>query len=75
MHDEGRTIKGLETIRTWKKDRKARYRYRVKLLDLFHDGAVGAMRARLTDSFPGSPLDPAHTSVLAGGKIASLEIR
>ncbi|WP_235212574.1 nuclear transport factor 2 family protein [Burkholderia pyrrocinia] len=75
VHDEGRTIKGLEAIQAWKKDSKARYQYRVEPLDLSQNGAVVTMRARLTGSFPGSPLELTYTFVLADGKIASLEIR
>lgn len=75
VRDEGRTIEGLEAIQAWKKDTKARYQYNVEPLGLSQDGATVTMRARLTGTFPGSPVELTYTFVLAGGKIASLEIR
>ena len=75
VHDEGRTIKGLAAIQAWKKDSKARYQYVIEPLDSSRNGDVVTMRARLTGSFPGSPLELTYTFVLADGKIASLEIR
>ena len=75
VHDEGRTIEGLEAIQAWKKDTKARYQYAIEPLDLSQDGAAVTMRARLTGAFPGSPVELTYTFVLADGKIASLEIR
>ncbi|MFP3568168.1 nuclear transport factor 2 family protein [Paraburkholderia sp. SIMBA_030] len=74
VRDEGRTIEGLEAIQAWKKDAKARYQYNVEPLDLSQDGAAVTMHARLTGAFPGSPVELTYTFVLAGGKIASLEI-
>ena len=74
VHDEGRTIKGLEAIQAWKKDAKARYQYNVEPLDVSQDGAAVTMRARLTGAFLGSPVELTYAFVLAGGKIVSLEI-
>jgi ketosteroid isomerase-like protein len=74
VRDEGRTIKGIEAIQAWKKDAKARYQYNVEPLNVSQDGAAVTMRARLTGTFPGSPVALTYTFVLAGGKIASLEI-
>jgi hypothetical protein len=74
VRDEGRTIEGLEAIQAWKKDTKARYQYSVEPLNLSQDGAAVTMRVRLTGAFPGSPVELTYTFVLAGGKIASLEI-
>src|ERR1700745_1213112 len=57
VRDEGRTIEGLKAIQTWKKDTKASYQYNVEPLDLSQDGATVTMRAKLTGSFPGSPVE------------------
>ncbi|KAB0639526.1 polyketide cyclase [Burkholderia stagnalis] len=75
VRDEGRTIKGLEAIQAWKKDSKTRYQYSIEPLDVSQDGATVTMRARLTGTFPGSPVELTYTFVLAGDRIASLEIR
>lgn len=74
VRDEGRTIEGLEAIKAWKKDSKAKYQYSVEPLRVSHDGATVKMRARLTGNFPGSPVEVTYTFVLADDKIASLEI-
>ncbi len=73
--DEGRTFKGLEAIKAWKKDSKTRYQYSIEPLDVSRDGATVTMHARLTGTFPGSPVELTYTFVLAGGRIGSLEIR
>ncbi|KWR90267.1 polyketide cyclase [Cupriavidus sp. IDO] len=74
VRDEGRTIRGLDAIKAWKTDAKARYQYRIEPLDTSQDGATVTMQARLTGNFPGSPVVLTYTFVLAEGKIASLEI-
>ena|ERR1700687_1322163 len=71
VRDEGRTIEGLEAIEAW----KTKYQYSVEPLDVSQDGAAVTMHARLTGTFPGSPVELTYAFVLTGGKIASLEIR
>ena len=41
----------------------------------YQDAATVTMPVRLTGSFPGSPIEVTYTFVLAGDRIASLEIR
>ena len=40
VHDEGRAIRGLDAIKAWKKDAKAKYQYTVKPLDAVQDQAT-----------------------------------
>ena len=75
VHDEGRTIRGLDAIKAWKKDAKAKYQYTVQPLEAVQDQATVTMRARLTGTFPGSPIEVTYRFVLANDKIALLEIR
>jgi len=75
VRDEGRKIEGLEAIKAWKKTSKAKYQYSVEPLGASQDAATVTMPARLTGNFPGSPVEVTYTFVLAGDKIASLEIR
>ena len=75
VRDEGRTIVGLDAIKGWKRDSKAKYQYSVEPLGVSPLGATVEVPARLTGSFPGSPIEVTYDFVLAGDKIASLEIR
>jgi hypothetical protein len=75
VRDEGRKIEGLEAIKAWKKASKVKYQYNVEPLGASEDGAMVTMPVRLTGDFPGSPIEVTYTFVLAGDRIASLEIR
>ena len=75
VHDEGRTIRGLDAIKAWKKDAKAKYQYAVTPLDAVQDQATVTMRARLSGKFAGSPIEVTYRFVLINDKIALLEIR
>jgi hypothetical protein len=75
VRDEGRTIVGLDAIKGWKRDSKAKYQYSVEPVGVSRLGATVEVPVRLTGSFPGSPIEVTYDFVLAGDKIASLEIR
>jgi len=75
VHDEGRVIRGLDAIKTWKKDAKAKYQYAVQPLDVVQEQATVTMRARLSGTFPGSPIEVTYRFVLVSDKIARLDIR
>jgi ketosteroid isomerase-like protein len=75
VRDEGRTMQGLNAIKAWKKDTKAKYQYTVEPLDVVQDQTTVKMRARLTGKFPGSPIEVTYRFVLANDKIALLEIQ
>lgn len=75
VRDEGREIQGLEAIKAWKQASKTKYQYSVEPLGASQDAATVTMPVRLTGNFPGSPIEVTYTFVLAGDKIASLEIR
>jgi ketosteroid isomerase-like protein len=75
VRDEGRTIRGLDAIKAWKKDTKAKYEYTVEPLEVVQDQAAVMMLARLTGKFPGSPIEVTYRFILANDKIALLEIQ
>ena len=75
VRDEGRTMVGLDAIEGWKRDSKAKYQYSVEPLGVSWLGATVKVPVRLTGRFPGSPIEVTYDFVLAGDKIASLEIR
>lgn len=74
VHDEGRDYRGLDAIRSWKKETQTKYKYVMQPLDASVSGKTMKLRARLTGDFPGSPADVDYTFTLANGKITSLEI-
>jgi hypothetical protein len=75
VRDEGRTITGLDAIKAWKKDTKARYQYTLQPLDVIQNKSAVKMRARLMGKFPGSPIEVTYRFELADGKIVRLEIQ
>ncbi|MEL1266313.1 nuclear transport factor 2 family protein [Pseudoxanthomonas putridarboris] len=75
VRDEGQAIRGWEAIRAWKRSAKARYQYRVEPLSAERQGEQLRVHVRTTGNFPGSPVELDYTIVLAGDRIASLEIR
>jgi hypothetical protein len=74
VHDEGHDYRGVDAIRTWKRDADAKYKYVLEPLDASVSGQRVKLRARLTGNFPGSPVELDHTFTLANDKITSLEI-
>ena len=74
VRDEGRDYRGLDAIRSWKKETHTKYQYRMEPLDASVSGKTVQLRARLTGDFPGSPVDLDYRFTLAHDKITSLEI-
>ena len=74
VHDEGQTYKGVAAIRNWMAATKKKYGHTVTPLELAERGGQSVLKARLTGSFPGSPITVNFNFVLAGGKIRSLAI-
>ena len=74
VRDEGHTYEGLAAIREWKADTKKKYNHTVAPLEVAHRDGKTVLKARLSGSFPGSPVTLEFSFVLEDGKIASLEI-
>jgi hypothetical protein len=74
VHDEGRDHRGVDAIRSWKREADAKYQYVLEPLDASVSEKTVKLRARLTGNFPGSPVELDHTFTLANDKITSLEI-
>lgn len=75
VHDEDRDYRGLDAIRSWKREADAKYRYVMEPLDASVSENIVTLRARLTGAFPGSPVELDYTFTLANDRIASLEIQ
>jgi hypothetical protein len=74
VHDEDREHRGLDAIKSWKRETDAKYRYVAEPLDVSVDGNLVKLRARLTGDFPGSPVELDYLFTLADDKIIRLEI-
>ena len=75
VQDEGRTIRGIAAIKQWKTETKQKYHHTVEpLARVQKDGNI-VVTARLTGTFPGSPVDLRFIFELESDRIASLEIR
>ncbi|HXI85786.1 MAG TPA: nuclear transport factor 2 family protein [Verrucomicrobiae bacterium] len=74
VHDEDRDHRGLDAIKSWKRETEAKYRYVVEPLDAALEGNIVRLRARLTGDFPGSPVELDYIFTVANDKIISLEI-
>jgi len=73
--DERREMRGLAAIREWRERTFRQYRYTADVIDAAQDGARTVVTARVAGDFPGSPIALRFRFELAGGQIASLDIR
>ena len=75
VRDEGRDIKGVAEIKTWRVENGEKYHHSVEPLAIStRDGKV-VVTGRVSGNFPGSPITLDHIFEIEGGKIVSLEIR
>ena len=75
VHDENCDHRGLDAIKSWKRETDAKYRYIAEPLDASVDGNIVRLHVRLTGDFPGSPVELDYTFTLANDRIISLEIQ
>ena len=74
VHDEGGTYRGHDAIKTWSEETQGKYNYTMDALDASIIGDTVRLRAKVTGSFPGSPVELDYLFMLANDKIASLKI-
>jgi hypothetical protein len=74
VRDEGQTYEGAAAIKNWMAATKKKYNHTITPLELAEQGGHSVLKARLTGSFPGSPVTVNFNFVLAGDKIRSLAI-
>ena len=74
VHDEGGTYRGHDAIKTWSEDTESKYSYTMDALDASVTGDTVHLRAKVTGSFPGSPVELDYLFILANDKITSLKI-
>jgi len=75
VHDDGRDYRGRNSVRQWKQEVDAKYRYVLQAVNAQTFGDKVTVRVQLTGEFPGSPVELRYIFKLSNDKIASLEIR
>ena len=74
VRDERHEHRGLGAVREWMRDAFTRYEHTVEVLSSAEAGDGVIVTGRVSGNFPGSPIVLRHSFVIAGGKIARLEI-
>src|SRR5262245_15681421 len=74
VHDEGGTDRRRDAIKSWSEDTQRRYTYAMEVLDASSTGNTVQVRAKVTGSFPGSPVELNYLFTLAKDNIVSLKI-
>ena len=74
VRDESRTYAGIAAIKAWKAETKKKYSHTVEPLDIDERDGKTVVKARLTGTFPGSPITVEFRFTLEGGRITSLDI-
>lgn len=72
--DEGRSHRGRAAIQAWKQGASVQYQYEVRPLDIADEDGAQVVRARVTGTFPGSPVDLRYRFRLQRGLVAALEV-
>jgi ketosteroid isomerase-like protein len=73
VRDEGKTYKGLDEIKAWRKLVNESYEFQMEVLDIELEQTSIIVTTRLTGNFPGkNPIDIQNHFKLAGDKIIEL---
>lgn len=72
--DERNTYTGRDAIRRWKAAASAKFSYATDPFAVRQEGSQTVVTAHVAGDFPGSPIDLRYAFVLAGDRIARLEI-
>ncbi|MGZ9810553.1 nuclear transport factor 2 family protein [Pseudoroseicyclus sp. H15] len=74
VFDEGEWVTGRDAIESWIARATIANEARPEVLDVWQEEGEERVRARVSGSFKGSPVTLTHRFVVAGGRIASLQI-
>jgi hypothetical protein len=74
VHDEGGEYRGLDAIKSWGEETQRKYKYAMEALDTLVSGNTVRVRAKVTGSFTGSPIELDYLFSLTDDKIISLKI-
>src|ERR1700756_4292218 len=64
VRDEGRDYRGIDAIRSWKRETETKYKYVILPLSASVSGETVRLQVRLTGDFPGSPVELYYTFTL-----------
>ena len=74
VKDEGQTMRGLAAIREWMEETTRKYQPSFAVVDVNETDGKTVVAAKVSGTFPGSPIQIHFRFTLADAKIASLEI-
>ena len=74
VKDEGREHRGLDAIRAWMKETIRKYAVRVDPIDVREAEGSALVTARVSGTFPGSPITLRYQFVLDGDTVSRMEI-
>ena len=75
VRDEGRDVAGHDAIRAWIIETTRQYRFTATPLGIDQKDGRIVVTARVSGTFPGSPIELHYQFALAGGKITALAIK
>ena len=75
VRDERQTIRGLDAIRAWRTETAEKYSHTVEPIAMSTRDGRMIVRAKVTGTFPGSPIELDHIFELDADRIMTLEIR
>ncbi|WP_424135315.1 nuclear transport factor 2 family protein [Roseomonas chloroacetimidivorans] len=74
VKDKGKTHRGRDAIRSWMAEAAQQYSYTMNPFLIATENGKTQVTAHVVGDFPGSPVDLRFLFLLAGDKIAELEI-
>jgi ketosteroid isomerase-like protein len=72
--DESRTHRGTDGIKAWAIDVRKKYDFKAEVLRVVKSGGVTVVTAKVSGTFPGSPVNLDFKFSLNGNRIESLAI-
>src|SRR5882672_9944241 len=74
VHDEGKTYHGKTEIKQWNEMTNANYKTKYEPLEVITQGDTIILTAKISGTFPGSPVIIKYNFETKNGKISSLRI-
>jgi hypothetical protein len=74
VFDEGETHEGYDEIKQWISQANAKYNATMEALDYRESSSGGVLKAKISGTFPGSPVVLTYHLKFKGNLISSLEI-
>jgi len=74
VHDEGKTYHGKTEIREWNEMTNAKYKTKYEPIEVITNGDKMILTAKISGTFPGSPVLIKYHFETRNGKITSLQI-